>query len=152
MVAVLGYAATLLGSWMSGRRAYQLAMYQRDMERTDARDNARETYFRDLLSAARLLRLSTDADAYSTALADVRRAAAGVELYAPQLAHELLPAALETIERLARTRAEGTWHDQATEAETDCDRAIAALREAMQATLGVADHVSGQNPRPDNSP
>lgn len=139
VVAVLGYGATLLGIWLGGWRAHKLTMFQRTMDRADARANAREGYFRDFLGAARLLRLSTDAESGRAALAEVRRAAAGIELYASPPVRDLLPQALASVERLARVRAEGAWSDMVDEAETECDHAVAALRDTMRTTLDVKD-------------
>jgi hypothetical protein len=143
VVAVLGYVATIVSSSLAGRNATKLALRLRNVDRHDARRTDYEACCREFLSAARVLRLAgngTRSEDQASVLSELRRAAAGIELRSANLAMLPLAPALETIERLVRIRADGSWSASINEAEADCDRALDALRTAI--TMDLADNGS----------
>ncbi len=139
VVAVLGFASTLVGISLTSRNSIKLALQLRDVERRDARQDKLEACCREFLSAARVLRLPNDSarpEDQSSMLSELRRAGAGIELYSPDLAAGSVSSVLEAIERLVRLRGDGTWSASIIETEEVCDRALEQLRTAMATALG----------------
>lgn len=140
IVALMGMAGTITGHWFGARGSRKAAILQQEMHRADERRSVRESYCRDFLSSVRLVRLSGVDDDRSP-LFEARRAAAGIELYLPELADERLSRVMDAMERLIRLRTDGGWSESIAETEQDFDHAIAALREAMREKLTVEPHV-----------
>lgn len=61
-----------------------------------------------------------DDKAATAALQELRQAAAGLELYAPALAPDLIHRALRVFERLVRER-DGGWRDLRAELVAECE-------------------------------
>ena len=138
VVAALGYVATLAGSSLASRNAARLAVRLREIDRQDARHSRYETCCQEFVSAARVLRLSADdrqENDQASALAAVRRATAGIELYNSALAADAVLPALEAVERLVRARVDGVWSASVADAEADCDQALATARAALSTDL-----------------
>lgn len=139
VVALAGHIAGFLTVRYTGARAYRQLLAQKDIERDDERDKVRREDCRTFLMAARQIQnvgSAADDKIATTALHEVRRAAAGLELYAPTLAPDVIHTAVRALEQLVRRRDVG-WSDLRTEAEAECEQAVSALREAMQVLLNV---------------
>ncbi|MFD3592957.1 hypothetical protein ACFWU5_09530 [Nocardia sp. NPDC058640] len=111
------------------------------MREVDRRDGHRKEYVdacRAFLAAARLLRAAGDrtrSKEAETALGELRRAVAGIELYRPDLADGVLGAALTACERLADLRAHGAPSGSITAAESECRTMLSEARTAIAIDL-----------------
>ncbi|MFC6010773.1 hypothetical protein [Nocardia lasii] len=137
-VAIVGNIAVIANGLLSARNATRLATRMRDIDR---RDNHRKEYVdacRGFLAAARLLRAAGDrarAKDAETALAELRRAVAGIELYRPDLADGVLATALTACEELAELRTRGAPSGSISAAEARCGQAVSDARAAIAIDL-----------------
>ena len=135
VVALAGYLATYLTARFTSTRALQQMELQKRIELDHDRLKERDKYSVAFLSAARLVERAdpaTDPAIIAAALTELRRAAAGLELTAPQLAPDPLYPAVSAVEQLAKARAQAGWPDAITKAETDWTSALATLTTALR--------------------
>lgn len=124
----------VINSLLTSRNAARLALRVREIDRRDGRRRNYEESCHQFLIAARQLRLPIDgtaAEETGAALSELRRAVAGIELYGPAGIHDVAAAALEAIESLVRTRSDGAWTESIIDAESACDKAMAAARAGL---------------------
>lgn len=142
VVAVAGYVASFFIARYSSAQAFRQLLTQKQIERADDLTTLRVEECRRFIAAARLIRHSNLGEA--AAMADLRRAAAGLELYAPDLVPEPLLPAVRATEDLVRHRAGTSWTDAVDEAEEVFDRTFAVLVDRMRGDLDVAGRVSAR--------
>lgn len=132
----VGIVGTGLGTWLNNRHGIKLARLKDHLDRAQQRENC----CRDLIAASYALRSTpTGINPAPTqaAIAEFRRAAAGVQLSIPELADGPLAAALSAAENLAKSRTTAAWSASTTEAESAYDEAMAVLLARMRSSLNL---------------
>ncbi|MCE7007044.1 hypothetical protein LWC34_30065 [Kibdelosporangium philippinense] len=149
--AVLSSTTTLAGQWMAIVRQVKLAHVERDARRDERGEQRREDdrkrreeCYATFLVAARTLRdasvraSATSADIGSL-VAALREAASIIELRAPKVADESLPAVMERAERLTTVRLNGAASQVVMDAVDSFDQRVVTVRQAMRADIASVD-------------
>ncbi|MRH91658.1 hypothetical protein GFY24_30180 [Nocardia sp. SYP-A9097] len=132
-VAVAGNVVLLINAMLNSRSAVRLALRVREVDRRDGRRKSYEECCQQFIAAARQLRspIAAAPNEIATALADTRRAVAGIELYGPPHVHDPVVTALAALENMARVRSDSAWTTAIAEAEASCDAALTTARTAL---------------------
>ncbi|MFI5783838.1 hypothetical protein [Nocardia sp. NPDC051570] len=139
IVAVVGQVTTVVNgivmARLTARNADKLAVRTRELDRgRERRKDLEDVCDRFLLTARQLC--EPDVGATDEVLRELQGVVVRIERLRPNVAESAI-IAHRKLKRLVTMRSEGMWSDAVTEAERECDSAIAAVRDALVAELSL---------------